>query len=173
MPVACFHFSLSGWSVSCGCPGPVSPLGIVCGKRINLLLWIHSLRTKKGHMKTWCGDYHTPPRYSGLWAPCHDRFGLSLCFIWEDQWVSASHPPPSLSTHLSPWPCFYPNSGHTEDSTEHSWSVVWMRQVALSILYPPGLGQTPPDPDPIFSTYLPIDFWHLSVLKWFFIFHIL
>lgn len=161
MAAAHFHFALSEWRVSCCCPDLVPSLGIDYGKQINL--FSSQSEDQRGHMKTWCRDCHTLPRDSGLWAPCHDWFGLSgfWGWGWGRRLVSFSHPPTSFPLHPPFPPALSLSQQWEEYSTEHSWSLVWMRQMALSFLCPPGRDR----PHPILSSsglFLLSSYWFLT-----------
>lgn len=105
MAAAHFHFALSEWSISCCCPDLVPSLGIDYGKQVNL--FSSQSEDQRGHMKTWCRDCHTLPRDSGLWAPCHDWFGLSVFWavgVGMGKKFSEFQPP----THLLSSPPTFP-----------------------------------------------------------------
>lgn len=177
MAAAHFHFALSEWNVSCCCPDLVPSLGIDYGKQINL--FSSQSEDQRGHMKTWCRDCHTLPRDSGLWAPCHDWFGLSgfWGWGWGRRLVSFSHPPTSFPLH----PPFLPAL-----SLSQQWAQRRLYRAQLEpclneadgsfLSVSPRAGQTPPNPVFIrpfpFILLLISDIFQFSNTQ-FFIFHIL
>ena len=172
-----FHFALSEWSVTCCCPYLVPPLGIVCGKQINL--FSSQSEDQRGHMKTWWWDCHTLPRDSGLWAPCHDWFGLSIFGgVGVGKKVSEFQPPTRLLSS--------PPTSPVCLSLSQQWAQRRLYRAQLepclneaggsSLSVSSRAGQTPPNP--IFVRSFPLilllisDIFEFSNTQ-FFIFHIL
>lgn len=137
-----------------------------------LIYSVHSLRTKG---VTWRPDVEIVTHYPEI-RDCelHVMTGLDFqCFggwEWGRRLVSFSHPPASFLLHPRFPPAFLcPNSGLKADSTEHSWSLVWTRQMALPFLYPPGPDRHHPIPSSsglfLLSSYWSLTFFNSQILS--------